>query len=115
MVWFSTEPYGNPYGTIWDPAYFAQALSNPRVFAWAEFNVRNAFTAGGSVAQVQDVFKTFDCTDGAGHGILVATDSIFISCSQIGYTAAAPIAFKIMYRLKTVSLTEYIGIVQSQQ
>lgn len=85
------------------------------MFAWCEYSVRNAFSAGGSVAQVQDSICEFDCTDGAGHGVLVATDSIYIGIDSAGYANALTTGFKILYRLKTVSLAEYIGLVQSQQ
>ena len=62
-----------------------------------------------------------DLTDGAGHGILVATDNIFLTSQQVGAggdenpaTDFSVQAF-ILYRFKDVSLAEYIGIVQSQQ
>lgn len=63
-----------------------------------------------------------DLTDGAGHGVLVATDNIWISIMltvgsvDVGnYGAAAFSAAHILYRFKDVSLQEYIGLVQSQQ
>lgn len=58
-----------------------------------------------------------DLTDGAGHGVLVATDTMTV----IVYTAGYEIDWlqgteaKILYRFKNVGLTEYLGIVQSQQ
>ena len=112
--WVSSGPFDGPLISI-APDFPAQTFSNPRVFAWAEFSVRNAFTAGGSVAQVQDINQVIDLTDGTGHGILIATDNIYVTCSESGYAAAHPIAFKLLYRLKTVSLSEYVGMVQSQQ
>ena len=56
-------------------------------------------------------------TDDAGHGILVATDSIFmkVSSSVTGYTTAGDLVAVITYRFKEIGLQEYIGIVQSQQ
>jgi len=56
-----------------------------------------------------------DCTDGAGHGILVATDNIFAQVKSAGTSAANTVNIKILYRMKNVNLAEYIGIVQSQQ
>lgn len=69
-----------------------------------------------------------DLTDGAGHGILVATDQIYLIISgQIidfdsgaQYPSAAvftsiAVVAELIYRFKEVTLTEYIGIVQSQQ
>lgn len=62
-----------------------------------------------------------DLTDGAGHGVLIATDSIWLTgfingaVPDIGTTAAVNVYAEILYRFKKVSLQEYIGIVQSQQ
>lgn len=58
-----------------------------------------------------------DLTDGAGNGILVATDTIFVG--NIQTAATSPIntvaMVRLLYRWKNVGLAEYIGIVQSQQ
>ena len=93
-----------------------QALDNPRLLAFFERNIRNAFTAAGTgILDIQGDPAVQDFTDGAGHGILVATDNLFIQANTTGQTAAAAFNFKILYRFKEVSLVEYIGIVQSQQ
>jgi len=67
-----------------------------------------------------------DLTDGAGHGILVATDQMTLIVDIIN-TNTSPVSgntlivsdmsmlCEILYRFKEVPLTEYIGIVQSQQ
>jgi len=91
-------------------------LSEPRVFCAFQKAVRNAFTAAGTGTLDVSVDPiTWDMTDGAGHGVLVATDNIFIQATTNNYTAAQQFDFKILYRFKTVDLAEYIGIVQSQQ
>lgn len=91
-------------------------LDNPRCFALFVHSVRNAFTAGGTgVLDLQNDPLVWDATDGAGHGILIATDNIFVTGLTSGMTAAVAFPFKILYRFKEVSLVEYIGIVQSQQ
>lgn len=56
-----------------------------------------------------------DLSDGAGHGLLVATDTIFlgVQCISTGSIVTTDVA--LLYRFKSVSLPEYIGIVQSQQ
>lgn len=89
--------------------------SEPRVFAFSAQASRSAFTAGGTYFTAIPQIQEFNCNDGAGHGILVATDNIFaqVSSTATGNTNTAHI--KIMYRWKNVSLQEYIGIVQSQQ
>jgi len=63
-----------------------------------------------------------DLTDGAGHGILIATDNIYLSMQLLSssidggsYTATGISNAALLYRFKDVTLTEYIGIVQSQQ
>lgn len=91
-------------------------LDNPRGLAFAQHVVRNAFTAAGSALLdiVNDTVE-IDLTDGAGHGVLVATDNLFVQFTTVGFNAVNAAAFKILYRFKRVSLVEYIGIVQSQQ
>ena len=103
---FSTASYGTT-ATVFD---------DPRTFAFFQRQVRNAFTAAGTgLLDINEDPMVYDCTDGAGHGILVATDNIFIQGSTTNQTAASGFNFKILYRFKRVSLVEYIGIVQSQQ
>lgn len=103
----STVDGGTSANLTWD---------NPRVFAKFQHLVRNAFTAAGTgILEIQNDPSELDLTDGAGHGILIATDNIFIQATTAGYTAAGVFAFKILYRFKKVSLIEYIGIVQGQQ
>lgn len=60
--------------------------------------------------------KTYDLTDNAGHGILVATDTIyFTGIALVPATIEVDFDARIMYRFKEVGLAEYVGIVQSQQ
>jgi len=91
-------------------------LDDPRTFLAVVKTIRNAFTAAGT-GMLDDSTDpvVVDLTDGAGHGILIATDNIFIQANTTNQTAANAFAFKILYRFKEVSLVEYIGIVQSQQ
>jgi hypothetical protein len=56
-----------------------------------------------------------DLTDGAGNGILVAVPQIYLGMITAGQGAAINGSVKILYRYVDVDLTEYIGIVQSQQ
>ena len=91
-------------------------LGNPRCLVRAVHSVRNAFTAAGTgMLDVQNDPVVIDLTDGDGHGVLVATDNIFIGFNTAGFTAVALTSGKILYRFKEVELVEYIGIVQSQQ
>lgn len=81
---------------------------------------------GGGVYYVVDGInpEIHDLTDGDGHGVLVATDNIYLGwvviVQDLGSTdgfqvSANSLNVDILYRWKEVSLAEYIGIVQSQQ
>lgn len=53
---------------------------------------------------------------GDGHGILVASDRLYIRFDTANSGVATnECVLKIAYRLKTVPLAEWVGIVQSQQ
>jgi len=56
----------------------------------------------------------FDLTDKAGHGMLVATDSIFIQLVSTTTSQTVDAVIRLLYRWKNVGLAEYVGIVQSQ-
>lgn len=67
-----------------------------------------------------------DLTDGDGHGVLVATDAVnlLLRTAITNETVAgggnvildaSTVLCEVLYRYKTVSLTEFIGIVQSQE
>lgn len=79
-------------------------------------NMYAAFTAAGSAIAVNNqTVEVQDLTDSAGHGLIVATDNIFVTIESAATSAKNYIEGKIEYRFKEVSLAEYIGIVQSQQ
>lgn len=60
-----------------------------------------------------------DLTDNVGHGILIASDNLYFGTIQTNanypLTAGGNINCRVLYRWKNVQLSEYIGIVQSQQ
>jgi len=58
---------------------------------------------------------SFDTTDQNGNGILIATDRIFFIAGGNGEATPSDAAVKILYRMVNVGITEYVGIVQSQQ
>lgn len=95
----------------------ANAFSDPDVLAAYEVQKRTAFTAAQGFAAVESggPQTPIDLTDGAGHGVLVATDNAFIQCVSVATGVANTVNAKWLYRFKTVSLVEYVGIVQSQQ
>lgn len=107
--------YNAQFGLSTRSATGIQGLGSPTTLAFLERSAHKAFTAGGSYETVYSDPQVFDFTDGAGHGVLVATDAIYLQAITTGYVGAGVFAWKLLYRWKEVSLTEYIGIVQSQQ
>lgn len=67
----------------------------------------------GGFTQVSPIHV--EMTDENGNGVLIATDSIFIVGGFVGNTAAGEVICKMKYRLVNVGVSEYVGIVQSQQ
>jgi hypothetical protein len=55
-----------------------------------------------------------DFTDGAGHGLLIGTENIYLRIQSAFYTTASRITLRLSYRYKLVDVYEWIGIVQSQ-
>jgi hypothetical protein len=87
----------------------ANALGDSSVIAAAQATVD--FTTSGALIYEQPV--AYDFTDGAGHGILIATDTLYLQFSNSSGASCAGQA-RIVYRFKEVGVEEYIGIVQSQ-
>lgn len=85
--------------------------SEPSIIAYHTFYSK--ITTSGQMG-IQYPY-VFDCSDGAGHGILVATPNVYgcIVSSSTGLTNVADIA--ILYRLVDIRTIEFLGIVQSQQ
>lgn len=96
------------------------------------FQPFNLYTVSPSSAAVPQVANNLmlpidhDLTDGDGHGVLIATDSVTVvnTCSVENETLAGGgnLTFdsvsqlcEVLYRYKTVTLAEFIGIVQSQE
>lgn len=87
-------------------------IADPRVFAF--FSLDGIYLTAAGFATASRVFE-FDLTDGSGRGLLVATDNIFFHNFTSGTGRANNMIAKILYRMKNVTLQEYVGIVQSQQ
>lgn len=89
---------------------------DPIVINAAQMRRIGAFTALGSyLDSVPTIPIEQDMTDGAGHGMLIATDSIFLQTQSTTTSLTNSCTCRFLYRFKKVSLAEYIGIVQSQQ
>jgi len=93
----------------------AVTFAEPTCFAFYQKTNVNAFTAGGTGLLANEVEPyDYDCTDGSGHGFLVASDNIFLQIASVATGVANAAQVKIYYRWKDVSIQEYVGIVQSQ-
>ena len=109
---------GTTAASSWQISTISKAAvdaTDPRVLAVTTIQWRGAFTAAGSFESVTHLVKSLDFTDSAGHGLLVATDSLFFGATTLAFTGSAVFVAKVWYRFKEVALEEYIGIVQSQQ
>ena len=93
----------------------ALSPSDPSIIAWDTLR----WVAIGTPATVGYVIpqypKFFDlCPDGIG--LLVATDNLYIQVTNTGSTSIThSVRGKILYRFVKVGLSEYVGILQSQQ
>lgn len=116
----TTDPIAPIATNLTDPLY-SEFFANPRhisIFGSEKTILVN--TDGAAIDNEVFVRYVDNLTDQAGHGILVATDSISLHtyAAVIGAGSdelRSQVTARIAYRLKEVSLTEYIGIVQSQQ
>lgn len=105
----------NAYLSTSSQASVAAAQSSPKTFMFVQKEYRGAFTAAGSyMANLQEPFVV-DLTDGAGHGLLVGTESIFMGMTTSTFAGAGVARCRLLYRFKLVNVEEFIGIVQSQQ
>lgn len=85
-------------------------LSDPNVFFLYKREI--LITTSGQIINYEPYLM--DLTDNAGHGILIATDKIYLQVGSVTTGTAVTGDIKILYRWKNVALSEYIGIVQAQ-
>jgi len=93
------------------PVQATNTMADGRVFASYKYEGR--ITTSGVTQEVQPT--EFDLTDGAGNGVLIATDQVFFEGSTDNAGSATNSWAKILYRVYNASVLEYVGIVQSQQ
>lgn len=91
------------------------ATSEPTIIMRFEQEKRGAFTAGGTYFFLHNEPAQVDFSDGAGHGILIATPNLYLQTDSANTGIAQTATIKVLYRYKTVTIEEYVGIVQSQQ
>lgn len=98
-----------------NPGSDALSFEQPSVFSHYNKLRFGAWSTGGSAfIMEQEPFRD-DLGDGAGHGFIVATDSIYIQIHSENTGVVNSCNGKIFYRWKNVGLQEYIGIVGGQQ
>lgn len=90
-------------------------VNAPQTIANSALSQNTSFTTSGQGAYVHNLVDRIDTTDGAGHGILVATDAITLAMQRTNDNVPSSAGLRIIYRFKNVPVQEYIGIVQSQQ
>ncbi len=71
------------------------------------------FTVVGGLSVRQSIFQK-DFTDGAGHGLLIAANTMSIEIDSIGSLQTNTAHVRLYYRFKLVPLPEYLGILASQ-
>ena len=73
------------------------------------------FQAGaGATVFTRDVAKVYDLTDGAGHGVIIASKSINLIISTFNTATSNRVVVRILYRYKEVTITEFITLAQFQ-
>jgi len=86
-------------------------IANPRIMFPAVLG-RSFLTSGMTGFELP---IHVDCTDGNGNGIIIATDTIFITYGAFSSTIVSKAVCKMKYRLINVGVIEYVGLLQSQQ
>jgi len=100
-------------------AYVRAALASPRVVAVHQWRKdTRASAAAGEGSSAADATWSFDLTDGAGHGFLVAAPNVTfewrLAANGSATLAESFYSCAFLYRFKEVALSEYIGILNSQ-
>lgn len=93
----------------------APGLSEGSIIDNYSAELAGAFTAAGTYGVYASGTEEHDLSDGAGHGLLIATDQMFFQIASANTGVAVAAAVWLLYRFKSVSIEEYVGIVQSQQ
>ena len=93
----------------------AQMQADPRTLADWSFCIEGGAAVTPAVTYIP-LDRYVNMTDSSGHGILLATDQLFLFVTTSGTSAHSfSGAAKLLFRFKEVDLADYIGIVQGQQ
>ena len=120
FLWVDLQLAGIDLEASGDATFFAISTGSPPT---ATPNIGDGETIAAHQAEVQFVTSglnvlimplRLDLTDKNGYGQLVATDRLNLSGTAVGQAAATSFVWRIYYRYVTVTVEEYIGIIQSQ-
>lgn len=90
------------------------AIADPRTLAGVMYTRTIIGPGTGDIVVETGYPLKVDLRDGAGHGVLVATDSLVLVFGGTLQSTTVACTLKIMYRMINIGIMEYIGIVQSQ-
>lgn len=103
----------------WHVAYLTQGgilnLANANCIMAGVRGDQHSWTAAGTYYVETSYPQEIDMTDGAGHGVLIAVDQLFLGAVSTGKVGLVVVDMKVLFRFKEVGIAEFIGIVQSQQ
>lgn len=89
----------------------AVSLEDPSIIAYLKAIVK--ITTSGQMLGLQPI--VYDCTDDAGHGLLVATDNVYLQVSSTTTGLTNAVGVRILYRFKQVNDVELVTLLASQQ
>lgn len=89
---------------------------NGRVIAKHRIDISDERAAAGSAQASADFERILDVTDGAGHGILFAGESLYVGVVGVASSglSGGNVSARILYRWKKVPVLEFFGMIQSQ-
>jgi len=84
--------------------------SNSFLFSKMSYSVYNASGTGEAVAAfVPNIFE-YDLTDGAGHGVLLASNEIWMSTDFADILTPINVSAAILFRWKKISMADFVGL-----
>lgn len=110
-IGFLTTSTNRTDGETANLTQFTVDINDPKTFAVAVTG--NILVVEGVAMRIYPIH--LDLTDGAGNGILIATDRLTVVGAGIGNAVVGDYICKVGYRMTNITIAEYVGIVQSQQ
>lgn len=121
LVGFAPGDFGS--ATVAPHDYIYESQITTRSFASMVFlndpNVihyhKKIYSMGASADAYWEDPITCDLTDGAAHGLIVASQSLYFGVNTAGQAAAINADCRILYRFKNVGLGEFVGLAIQNQ